>query len=221
MNQTPEAERERALFEAQFAGKLDFYRLSPDCDYLYSETGYAWDGWQAARAIPQAAAEPVKFKDHNIRQLVNDLRDIALKFHSAGQLRDRISGAVQQFLQTPTAPDRAPSIDSATAPADFDAWWARQRTNNGGNTIGADYRHWARKGWEGRAVSPTERDAALEDAATVAENFGCNRPIVHPNPSQIVRGRWEGEQAASQNIASIIRGMKKSRAIAAMKGEGQ
>jgi hypothetical protein len=37
-------------------------------------------------------------KDHNVRQLVNDLRDIATTFHATQQLRARISGAVGQFI---------------------------------------------------------------------------------------------------------------------------
>lgn len=60
MNQSNEVtERERALFEVAFADKLDFLRLSPDAEYLYSETGHAWDGWQARASLPQPSAEPV------------------------------------------------------------------------------------------------------------------------------------------------------------------
>jgi hypothetical protein len=59
---------------------------------------------------------PVLMKDHNVRQLVNDLRDIAVQFHAAGQLRARISGAVGQFLDKhglPKAPTEAQGEDSA------------------------------------------------------------------------------------------------------------
>lgn len=62
-------------------------------------------------AAPVAPAVP-KFKDHNIRQLVNDLRDIATTFRATGQLRERIAGAVQQFLATP-ATSPSPSVDQA------------------------------------------------------------------------------------------------------------
>lgn len=48
-------------------------------------------------------------KNHNVRQLVNDLRAIAIRFHAAGQLRDRISGVVHQFLSTLHAPEASAS----------------------------------------------------------------------------------------------------------------
>ena len=51
-------------------------------------------------------------------------------------------------------------------------------------------------------------DAALERAAKIAENFGPSRPIATPRPSEIIKGRWEGEQAASSTIAALIRGCK-------------
>ncbi len=49
---------ERAAFEAAFADKLDFLRLSPDAEYLYNETGHAWDGWQARASLPTVPAIP-------------------------------------------------------------------------------------------------------------------------------------------------------------------
>lgn len=57
------------------------------------------------RAATQPAPVPaqagtLRFKDHNIRQLVNDLRDIALTFHAAQQLRSRIQDAIARFLAT-------------------------------------------------------------------------------------------------------------------------
>lgn len=36
---------------------------------------------------------------------------------------------------------RAPAADS------FESWWSAQAAANGGNDIGADYRHWANKAW--------------------------------------------------------------------------
>lgn len=64
----------------------------------------------APTAAPTLEDFPVLLKDHNVRQLVNDLRDIAIQFHAAGQLRARISGAVGQFLDKhglPKAPTEA------------------------------------------------------------------------------------------------------------------
>lgn len=47
--------------------------------------------------------------------------------------------------------------------------------------------------------------AAVMDAAWVAERYGPDRPMVETPPRERIRGRWEGEQAASANIASLIR----------------
>jgi hypothetical protein len=45
-----------------------------------------------------------------------------------------------------------------------------------------------------------------ESCAKVAENFGPSRPLsVNASHSILCRGRWEGEQAASKNIAAAIR----------------
>lgn len=37
-------------------------------------------------------------KDHEIRELVNQLRDIAIKYHGAGQLRERIAHVVRAAM---------------------------------------------------------------------------------------------------------------------------
>lgn len=47
-----------------------------------------------------APAAPTR-KDHDVREFVNGLRDIANRFHGAGQLRERIAYAVQDFLAIP------------------------------------------------------------------------------------------------------------------------
>ncbi len=64
-------------------------------------------------------------------------------------------------------------------------------------------------------LSPDEvrgiRDEALDEAAKVAERFGPSRPIITRDPTQIIRGRWEGEQAASGGIAAAIRSLKGGR----------
>ncbi|MBN9028919.1 MAG: hypothetical protein J0I23_03860 [Rhizobiales bacterium] len=53
----------------------------------------------------------------------------------------------------------------------------------------------------------TARREALEEAAKVAKDFGPSRPIVGRNPTSTIVGRWEGEQAASAGIASLIRAL--------------
>ncbi|WP_462182846.1 hypothetical protein [Klebsiella variicola] len=44
-------------------------------------------------------------KDHEIRELVNQLRDIAIEYHSAGQLREQIARVVRTaMLQAGNSP---------------------------------------------------------------------------------------------------------------------
>lgn len=57
------------------------------------------------------------------------------------------------------------------------------------------------------ALSDVETAVAIEReaCAQIAERFGPERPIVSRSPSQLIVGRWEGEQAASSNISAAIR----------------
>lgn len=75
-----------------------------------------------------------------------------------------------------------------------------------------------RTGYEPMASALAERDAevrqaALEEATVVAKSYGPSRPIYPAsnagNPN--IRGRWEGEQAASGAIASLILALKESK----------
>lgn len=51
-------------------------------------------------------------KDHEIRELVNQLRDIAIEYHSAGQLREKISRTVRAaILQAQSDDDGEPTDD--------------------------------------------------------------------------------------------------------------
>lgn len=51
-------------------------------------------------------------------------------------------------------------------------------------------------------------NAGLERAKQAAAAYGPGRPILHSNPGQQARGRWEGEQAASTGIANVIDSLK-------------
>ena len=68
----------------------------------------AWDG---VKVIPlyTAPPAPIAMKDHQIRELVNDLRDIAIKYHGAQQLRERIARTVRAAMlqagNSPVTPD--------------------------------------------------------------------------------------------------------------------
>lgn len=51
-------------------------------------------------------------KDHEIRELVNQLRDVAIKYHGAGQLREQIARTVRAaILQAQTDDDGEPTDD--------------------------------------------------------------------------------------------------------------
>lgn len=47
--------------------------------------------------------------------------------------------------------------------------------------------------------------AAVERAAKIAERYGPDRPMDETTSKERIKGRWEGEQAASANIAARIR----------------
>lgn len=61
--------------------------------------GYSVDGLceDCYTAISQQPA-PVVLKDHQIRELVNQLRDIAIKYHAAGQLREQIARTLRAAM---------------------------------------------------------------------------------------------------------------------------
>ncbi|GKO38086.1 hypothetical protein [Klebsiella quasipneumoniae] len=51
-------------------------------------------------------------KDHEIRELVNQLRDVAIKYHGAGQLREQIARTVRAaILQAQSDDDGGPTDD--------------------------------------------------------------------------------------------------------------
>jgi hypothetical protein len=55
------------------------------------------------------------------------------------------------------------------------------------------------------AIPRIERETR-EACAKVAEEYGPSRPLAVPPQNSLIQGRWEGEQAASANIAAAIRG---------------
>lgn len=65
---------------------------------LISATLTSRDAMRAARDAEVAAAAAGMFKDHEIRDFVNRLRDVAIQFHHAQQLRSRIQEIVLPLL---------------------------------------------------------------------------------------------------------------------------
>ena len=51
----------------------------------------------------QLMGEPAALKDGQVAALVNELRDIAIKFHGAGQLRERIAQVIRPLFRSPPA----------------------------------------------------------------------------------------------------------------------
>lgn len=78
------------------------------------------------KALPEgtmlytAPPAPVAMKDHQIRDLVNELRDIAVEYYGTQQLRERIAKTVRAAMlqgvenaETPTTMQTAPALDSS------------------------------------------------------------------------------------------------------------
>lgn len=64
---------------------------------------FAWDIWNACRAAMLQSAEPVttayKLPPHIFRELVNRLRDTAVKYQGCQQLREQLSRTLQEVIQ--------------------------------------------------------------------------------------------------------------------------
>lgn len=64
---------------------------------------------------------PVAMKDHQIRELVNELRDIAVKYHGSQQLREHIARTIRAAMlqgadgNSPAIPDGWTGSDEANA----------------------------------------------------------------------------------------------------------
>lgn len=94
-------------------------------DYLRS--GADADVWPASRTemgdvllYRTAPPAPVSMKDHQIRELVNELRDIAVEYHGTQQLRERIARTIRAAMlqgaenaESPTTMKTAPALDSS------------------------------------------------------------------------------------------------------------
>ena len=68
-----------------------------------------------------APPAPVSMKDHQIRELVNELRDIAVEYHGTQQLRERIARTIRaamlhgaENIESPTTIKTAPALDSSS-----------------------------------------------------------------------------------------------------------
>ena len=99
--------------------------------------GAHWSGW-SCQALYAAPPAPAAMKDHQIRELVNELRDIAVEYHGTQQLRERIARTIRAAMiqggenaesrctiQTAPALDSSPKIaesPSGNSPVIPDGW---------------------------------------------------------------------------------------------------
>ncbi|HGH4643595.1 TPA: hypothetical protein ACJIWE_000720 [Enterobacter roggenkampii] len=81
--------------------------------------GAHWSGW-SCQALYAAQPASAAMKDHQIRELVNKLRDIAVEYHGTQQLRERIARTIRAAMlqgaenaDSPTTMQTAPSLDSS------------------------------------------------------------------------------------------------------------
>lgn len=56
-----------------------------------------WSGW-SCQALYAAQPASAAMKDHQIRELVNELRDIAVEYHGTQQLRERIARTIRAAM---------------------------------------------------------------------------------------------------------------------------
>jgi hypothetical protein len=98
----------------------------------------AWEAWQARAAlssstVQQVGAEPSQSGSAGEAELPSPCNIInGVWYYSAEQMRAALS------RQAPAAP----------AAVDFEQWWLAEVAANGGVPIGADYKHWAKAGFE-------------------------------------------------------------------------
>lgn len=73
---------------------------------FYHEARWGWYEISEGDKVPERARiplyrvppVPVSMKDHQIRELVNELRDIAVEYHGTQQLRERIARTVRAAM---------------------------------------------------------------------------------------------------------------------------
>jgi uncharacterized protein (DUF2267 family) len=139
-------------------------RLPTCCEVVHS-------GKQAALAAPVApTAQPIK--DHQIAETVNALRDVAVQFHDAQQLRERIAGIVVPLLSALPARTLTPV---AAQPQEPVAQWQKKHPGKTtwDNTDEHDAKWWSAnsQGWEIRALYTHPAAAQPVTDAEVNEFF--------------------------------------------------
>ncbi|WP_410376956.1 hypothetical protein [Enterobacter sp. CPE_E423] len=72
-----------------------------------------WSGWSCQALYAEVPAS-TPMKDHQIRELVNELRNIAVEYHGTQQLRERIARTVRAAMLQGAEPDFREISNSST-----------------------------------------------------------------------------------------------------------
>jgi hypothetical protein len=142
-----------ALMEDEARFRRSCARLSVD------PTAAAYALWQDARAQTEAAETAKTVDDRTIEELRDHLR-----ISSVFRIPTRLSPAAADILLD--------SLDgragTRAADVNFGRWWQDQVRLNGGAEIGADYRHWA---WKGYLACPVTRRPHDDPAGTIEDGL--------------------------------------------------
>lgn len=96
-------------------------------------------------ALYTVPPSPVAMKDHQIRELVNDLRDIAIEYHGTQQLRERIARTV-----------RAAMLQGADGKPELTVWYGSMPETNGKTNWTAMLHRKGQHPWEGITIDCSE-----------------------------------------------------------------
>ncbi|WP_262351233.1 hypothetical protein [Klebsiella oxytoca] len=110
-------------------------------------------------------------KDHEIRELVNQLRDVSIKYHGAGQLREQIARTVRAAMlqagNSPVIPEGYVMVPKVPSPAHL-------------NSIAMRYRH------DFYLLNDAQKDSALATARQMYEECSGQGFYTLPAPPQEV-----------------------------------
>lgn len=180
-----------------------------------------------ARAATKAAAPADAQKDHEIREAINQLRDVAVQFHAAQQLRERIAGIVLPLVKgrAPAEDARmvvgeAPEIEAKIAETRMDAGfdggghareevqderalfesWAVNHLGQGYPlTMDEDiYEHPVTR-WAFKAWKAGRASSVPAIPGTGREKAALERPIDEEIREQLEKGRWCGDSGEPMN----------------------
>lgn len=106
--------------------------------------GALWSGW-SCQALCAEVPTSTPIKDHQIRELVNELRDIAIGYHGTQQLRERIARTI-----------RAAMLQGADGKPDLTVWYGAMPETNGKTNWTAMLHRKGQHPWEGITIDCSE-----------------------------------------------------------------